>query len=72
MESGHGKGPCDPVGGTAKRKADLAVKNDKVVIQNTHHFFALAMERQETSATRFPLKTTPTLPYFLKNLYRAP
>ena len=25
MESGHGKGPCDPIGGTAKRKADQAV-----------------------------------------------
>ena len=26
MESGHGKGPCDPIDGTAKRKTDQAVK----------------------------------------------
>ena len=26
MESGHGKGPCDPIGGTVKRKADQAIK----------------------------------------------
>ena len=26
MESGHGKGPCDGIGGCAKRGADLAVK----------------------------------------------
>ena len=39
MESGHGKGPCDPIGGTAKRKDDLAVKNDKAVIQDAMDFF---------------------------------
>ena len=27
MEAGHGKAPCDPIGGTAKRKADQAAKN---------------------------------------------
>ena len=25
MEAGHGKGPCDPIGGVGKRKADQAV-----------------------------------------------
>ena len=29
MEAGHGKGPCDRIGGTAKRKTEQAVKNDK-------------------------------------------
>ena len=31
MKAGHGKGPCEPIGGTAKRKADQAVTNDKAV-----------------------------------------
>ena len=30
MEVGHGKGPCDPIGGTTTRKANLAVKNEKL------------------------------------------
>ena len=38
MEAGHGKGLSDPIGGTAKRKADHAVKNDKAVIQDPHDF----------------------------------
>ena len=29
MGAGHWKGPCDPIGETAKRKADLAVKKRK-------------------------------------------
>ena len=37
--SWHGKGPCDPIGGTAKRKADQAVKNGKYIIQDAHNFY---------------------------------
>ena len=37
--SGHGKGPCDSVVGTAKRLADDAVKQKKVTIQNARDFF---------------------------------
>lgn len=29
FESGHGKGPCDCIGGTSKRTADLAIKHGK-------------------------------------------
>ena len=32
FESGHGKGPCDGIGGSSKRLADLAVKTDKASI----------------------------------------
>ena len=39
MEASHGKGPCDPIGGVAKRKADQAVKNGKYVIQDAIDFF---------------------------------
>ena len=53
MKSGHGKGSCDPICGTAKRKADIAVKNDKVVIQDAHEFFAWVKKTEEASAIRF-------------------
>ena len=33
-EAGHGKGPRDPIGGTAKRTADHAVKHGKASIQD--------------------------------------
>jgi hypothetical protein len=39
FEAGHGKGPCDGVGGTAKRLADMAVRSHKAVIQNAEDFF---------------------------------
>ena len=34
MEAGHGKGPCDPIKGTTKRKVDEAVKNGNCIIQD--------------------------------------
>ena len=40
FEAGHGKGPCDGLGGTTKRMADEAVKSGKVVIQDATDFFA--------------------------------
>ncbi|VDI54169.1 Hypothetical predicted protein [Mytilus galloprovincialis] len=39
-EAGHGKGPCDGIGGTSKRMADEAVRTGKVAIQDPHDFFA--------------------------------
>ena len=44
MESGHGKGPCDPIGGVAKRKADQAVKNGRFIIQDAIDFFEWAKQ----------------------------
>ena len=38
FESGHRKGPCDGVGGTAKRNADMAVKRLDANISNAHSF----------------------------------
>lgn len=38
-EAGHGKGPCDGVGGTSKRLADLAVKRQTAVIQSAEDYF---------------------------------
>ena len=39
MEAGHGKGPCDGVGGTAKRMADMAVTHGKYTIQDAEDFY---------------------------------
>lgn len=39
LESGHGKGPCDGIGGGIKKKADNLVKSGKV-ITNTDEFCA--------------------------------
>ena len=36
-----------------KRKGDLAVKNDKAIIQDAHDAFAWAKETEETSTIRF-------------------
>ena len=39
MEAGHGKGPCDSIDGTAKHKANQAVKNGRFVIQDAAEFY---------------------------------
>lgn len=44
FESGHGKGPCDGVGGTTKRNADNAIKQGKTIIQDADDFFRWAKE----------------------------
>ena len=51
MESDHGKGPCDPIGGVAKRKADQAVKNGRFIIQDAIDFFEWA--KQDSSSVKF-------------------
>lgn len=43
FESGHGKGPCDGLGGTVKRMADEAVRRGAVVIQDSKEFFDWAV-----------------------------
>ena len=42
FEAGHGKGPCDGIGGTTKRNADNAIKQGKVIIQDADDFFKWA------------------------------
>ncbi|XP_076109458.1 uncharacterized protein LOC143078484 [Mytilus galloprovincialis] len=39
FETGHGKGPCDGIGGTSKRTADLAIRQGKIVVQNASDYF---------------------------------
>lgn len=53
FESGHGKGPCDGIGGTVKRLADAAVKRSAAVIQDDFDFFTWAsQERHESSGSK--------------------
>lgn len=42
FESSHGKGPCDGIGGSAKRQASDAVKQGKVSIQDAVEFYEWA------------------------------
>jgi hypothetical protein len=39
LESGHGKGPCDGLGASVKRAADMAIKQGKASIQNGKDFY---------------------------------
>lgn len=48
FEAGHGKGPCDGVGGTTKRMADEAVTQQKAVIQDANDFFAWGMAQEQS------------------------
>jgi hypothetical protein len=42
FEAGHGKGPCDGLGGTTKRMADEAIRQGNAVIQDANDFFKWA------------------------------
>ena len=44
FESGHGKGPCDGLGGTCKRMADEAVGRGNIIIQDAQDFHAWAIQ----------------------------
>ena len=44
FESGHGKGPCDGLGGTCKRMADNAVNSGKCLIQDALSFHEWALD----------------------------
>ena len=50
MKAGRGKGPCDPIKGTAKCKADQAVKNGNYIIQNAADFYELL--KQDSSVIK--------------------
>ena len=52
------KGLCDPIGGTAKQKADFAVKNNKAIIQDAQDFYKWAKEAEGTSLIEFTFLST--------------
>ena len=53
FEAGHGKGPCDGVGGSVKQMADEAVRQRRVVIQDANDFFAWTQQHISTSSVSF-------------------
>ena len=53
FEAGHGKGPCDGVGGSVKRMADEAVGQQKVDIQDASDFFAWTQQQESSSSVAF-------------------
>ena len=52
FEAGHGKGPCDGVGGTSKRMADQATKHN-IRIQSTGDFYAWASSMESLVEYKF-------------------
>ena len=54
LEGGHGKGPCDGVGGGIKKKADNLIKGGKII--RTIHEMAKCLE--EAGSTSVMLKVT--------------
>ena len=55
MESGPGKSSCNPIGGVAKRIADLSVKNKKTVIEDAEDFYTWA--RKEKTPMTYKMRT---------------
>ena len=53
FEAGHDKGPCDGIGGTAKRLADEAVRQEKVSIHDVSDFMIWAENDQQECTTKF-------------------
>lgn len=51
FESGHGKGPCDGLGGTSKRMADEASRSGRYVISDAHDFFKWGTTSNMTNVT---------------------
>ncbi|XP_063966655.1 uncharacterized protein LOC135156857 [Lytechinus pictus] len=53
LESGHGKGPCDGLGGSVKRSADMAVKRGKFAIQDASDFIRWTESEQSSKVVFF-------------------
>ncbi|CAC5406185.1 unnamed protein product [Mytilus coruscus] len=53
FEAGHGKGPCDGIGGTVKRCADLAIKQRKCTIQSADVFYTWASSSNISVAFKY-------------------
>ena len=53
FECGHGKGPCDGIGGTAKRIADMSVKQGKYIIQDATDFYQNVSKYHQSAVYKF-------------------
>ena len=56
FEAGHGKGPCDGIGGSSKRSADNAVRRDEV-IKNAEQYVNVLNSRENTVVTHILVST---------------
>ena len=52
-ECGHGKGACDGIGGTAKRMADMSVRQGKVNIQDGVDFFEWGRQFHDSALYKY-------------------
>ena len=52
FEAGHKKGPCDGVGGTVKRVADMSFQRHSVIIQSANDFYH-GGKSQENSSLKY-------------------
>ncbi|KAL3862597.1 hypothetical protein ACJMK2_008554 [Sinanodonta woodiana] len=50
LESGHGKGPCDGLGASIKRAADMVIRQGKCLIQNAEDFYAWSKQTEESGS----------------------
>ena len=57
FDSGHGKGPCNGIGGTSKRTADLAIRQGKITVQDAPEYFERA-QKYHTSAKYIYVEST--------------
>lgn len=53
FEAGHGKGPCDDIGGTCKRMAAQAIKQGKTTIQDGRDFYKWARQNEKSIEYHF-------------------
>jgi hypothetical protein len=53
LETGHGKGPCDGLGASVKRMADMDVKQQKCLIQDATDFYEWAQGKREGSKVKY-------------------
>lgn len=60
FEAGHGKGPCDGVGGSIKRMAEEAVCQQKVTIQDASDFSTWTQQHQSSSSVSFSFVSKAT------------
>ena len=57
FETGHGKGPCDGIGGTSKRTADLAIRQGKITVQDAPEYYE-RIQKYHTSAKYIYVRST--------------
>ena len=65
-EVGHGKGPCDGVGGAVKRRAEEALKRGVVDFSDPLHFYrwGCSLEKEKQTSVNFVFVSQPAVTLF--------